>query len=342
MPDEPEAIKADNAEARQDNISAIYYYYRDLLAVGTDEGRTAGRKIGVVQEIIVRKILEACPILRERMLFERLLPGFSGATHKVEFLFYALLQRLRIGQSLVRDGIEVQYVDFAADTAKLRWRAVGTSKWRGCTLKPRAVVGKALGTALRERSVGLLMPAGQTTISVLDLNDILASVESKRVGAQIFKDSTKLGSGIQTIEKAKQTSLVAIDADLKANRVVRPITLRDGVDPEARRYISVVVLGNGVHWTANDHNILKTFVDHTYLVRDEVMIRYGDYVQELAKKAGAGVPKFFMSYFDGMTRAKPDDFAVSREDLITIEPAEDLRPLARVLEEHMERHNHVP
>lgn len=342
MSDELEVVAPDDSEEYQEGISPLYYFYRDLLGVTAGAGRTAGRKIGVVQEVVVRKLLERSPTINERMLFERFLPGFSGAGHKVEFMFYGMLARLSASETFVNDGLYIQYVEATDAGAKLLWRVGRTDKWRRAVLKPRATVSTALGTALAQRGIGVLLPNGEAVISILDLNDVLASVESKRVGAQIFVGSTKLGSGIQTIEKAKQTSLVAIDADLKFNKVVRPILLRDKVDPERRRYISVVALGNGVHWTTNDHNVLKTFVDHTYLVHDDVMMGYGEYVRKLAVRANEDIPKFFMNYFDGMTKAKPDGFTVKERDLAVIEPADDKRSLTKVLEQHIEKHNHVP
>src|SRR5258705_1564065 len=94
-------------------------------------------------------------------------------------------------------------------------------------------------------------------VSVLDLSDVRASVESKRVGAQRFAGSDKLGSGIQSIEKVKQASLVAIDADLLFNKTTKALPVEN---PGRRKYISIVVLGNGVHWTEKDKNILRTYV----------------------------------------------------------------------------------
>ena len=73
---------ADEASASEDTIqegiSPLYYFFRALLEVKTGGGRTAGRKFGVVQEIIVRKLLEQSALIDERMLFERRLPGISG------------------------------------------------------------------------------------------------------------------------------------------------------------------------------------------------------------------------------------------------------------------------
>src|SRR5207247_597991 len=101
------------------------------------------------------------------------------------------------------------------------------------------------------------------SLDILDLSQLLASLESKRVGAQRFTGSEKLGSGIQTIEKAKQASLVAIDLDLEHNGNVKPLQKAD--DPP-KKLISLVALGNGVHWTDKDRAILGTYVDYCYLV----------------------------------------------------------------------------
>ena len=330
---------ADTVIEQQHGISPLYYFYQRLLGVPEGGGRTAGRKIGVVQEIVVRKLLEQSTLINERLLFERYLPGVSGATHKVEFVVYALLQRIGPGRSIDHTGLYVDVVDIKSDAARLQWRVKNGGKLRKATLRSRGVVSKPLADELRARSITLLLASGSNTVSLLDTSDVLASIESKRVGAQIFVGSEKLGSGIQTIEKAKQTSLVAIDADLKFNRVIRPIVLRDAVDPEVRRYISVVILGNGVHWTINDHNILRTFVDHTYLVDDNVMMDYGRFVETLAKKAGQPVARYFMEYFAGMTKAKQDAFEVLHTSLATVEPATDKRTLVHVLEEHIRIHN---
>lgn len=328
-----------SAVQQQQGISPLYYFYQKLLGVAEGGGRTAGRKIGVVQEIVLRKLLERSALVNQRLLFERQLPGVSGATHKVEFVVYALIRRIGRSGSINHAGLFVEVVDINAQTASLQWRAKKDSKWRKTTLQSRGVISKPLADELKARSITLLLPFGSKSVSLLDTSDVLASVESKRVGAQIFVGSDKLGSGIQTIEKAKQTSLVAIDADLKFNRIIRPILLRDSVDPEIRRYISVVVLGNGVHWTANDHNILKTFVDHTYLVDDNVMMDYGRFVEALAKKAGEPVARYFMHYFAGMTKAKQDAFKVLHTSLVVVEPAGDRRSLVQVLEEHILKHN---
>lgn len=153
-------------------------------------------------------------------------------------------------------------------------------------------------------------------VSVLDAEVPLASLESKRVGAQRFSSSDALGSGIQTIEKAKQTSLVAIDFDLQFNE--RMLSQMTGDSP--RQFRSFALLGNGVHWTDHDLSVLQTYVDFTFQVKDEAIIRYTEFVRALAEAAGEPFLRFFMSYFAGLTKTPPDAFQVFPSDFVLLRP----------------------
>jgi hypothetical protein len=152
------------------------------------------------------------------------------------------------------------------------------------------------------------------------------------VGAQRFSGSEKLGSGIQTIEKAKQASLVAIDLDIRHSGLVKPLQ-----EPGApKQTISVVALGNGVHWTAKDLAVLGTYVDYTYLVRDAAIIRYAEYVQELSGDDPEEFIDYFMAYFQGMTKQERDDFEVLDDDFTIVAPEDEGRSLTQVLRDHIE------
>ncbi|HYV81880.1 MAG TPA: hypothetical protein VE931_00115 [Pyrinomonadaceae bacterium] len=179
--------------------------------------------------------------------------------------------------------------------------------------------------------------ANTARLVFLDAQDVRASVESKRVGAQRFSSSDKLGSGIQTIEKAKQASLVAIDADLKFNGTIKALAPKDQV----RRYISIIVLGNGVHWTDKDKAIMSTYLDYAFLVRDASIIRYLDYVRDKATAAGEDFKDFLMSYFQGMTKTAPDDFAVTSHDFQIITPVGERRSLNQILEQHIDDYREI-
>ena len=162
------------------------------------------------------------------------------------------------------------------------------------------------------------MTAGAARIVALDPIRAVASIESKRVGAQRFSGSEQLGSGIQTIEKAKQASLVAIDFDLGFNGQL----LTQGPHERKRQFRSFVILGNGVHWTDHDLKILATYVDYTYLAVDAAILRYAEFVRGLAAKKNLDFFKFFMAYFNGMTKTPPDPFTVSAADFTPVRPSD--------------------
>ena len=75
-----------------------------------------------------------------------------------------------------------------------------------------------------------------------------------------------------------------LDLDLNLNRTVKA----QAVAGQPRKYLSLVVLGNGVHWEAKSRKVLDTFVEHAFLVPDEAIIRYCEYVRALADQAGQG------------------------------------------------------
>lgn len=310
------------AMTQQHGISDIFYYFESFTDLKNN--RTVGRKIGVLQEIIIRKYLERSAAISDRMLLERPVVGVSGATHKLEFVVCAVADRLRLarGQSVDYGGIEMELTEAGADAAVIAARWVMEETGRKSSLKSPIKLGGFFGSAqLRERfrAEGLsprltMVAADAVEISLLDPRDVLISIESKRVGAQRFSDSEKLGAGIQTIEKAKQAALVAVDLDLNLNRTVKA----QAVAGQPRKYLSLVVLGNGVHWEAKSRKVLDTFVEHAFLVPDETIIRYCEYVRALADQVGQDFLPFFMKYFKGMTVQPPDDFAVGDADFVSI------------------------
>ena len=313
-------------------ISKIYYYFEKFTTIAS--GRTAGRKIGVVQEIIVRKHLLQSPRLADAVLFEYQLPGFSGATHKVEFVFFQPIKAIEFtyGQSYKIGNHIFTLISTIDNQAKFRVQGNGKIFQSNFTLHygpKNANVQKIVqqfGYWVKLSAVA----AGKARLSILDIRNVRASVESKRVGAQRFSNSDTLGSGIQTIEKAKQAALVAIDADLKFNTVIKAYAATSSNTP--RPYKSFVVLGNGVHWTTHDRQILGTYVDYTFLVPDSTILRYADFVQVLAEQADQPFFEFFMSYFQGMTKTLPDAFTVDSHDFQVVQPENETRPFIEIVE----------
>lgn len=327
------------AEAEKDpRISEIFYRLAEFT--DTQSGRTMGRKIGVIQEIVCRKLLMQSQKLVDSILFEPWLKGASGADHKVEFVFFqpTLALNFKTGQThKLNGGAEIRLIKPESDRAKFQVTKNGKSSLTTLKLHSPLKAGIALTLIENEGMLAKLSATGPDTarLVLLDGDDVRASVESKRVGAQRFSSSEKLGSGIQTIEKAKQASLVAIDADLKFNGTIKALSKAD----EQRRYISIIVLGNGVHWTDKDKAIMSTYIDYAFLARDASIIRYLDYVRDKAVSQGADFKDFLMSYFQGMTKTPPDDFSVASDDFEIITPAGVKRSMNEILESHIDSYD---
>lgn len=325
--------------AKDPAISDIFYYFEKYSSLQT--GRTIGRKIGVMQEIMLRKYVMQSPAVAERILLEHPIAGYSGATHKLEFLICNLSDRLRLplNQPVQYGGIELQMVSADKDTAKIAARWLDQDKPVRCLSEIRTLQSfNRRSLMLRLAREGLVARLTKVTshsaeLALLEPAIPLLTIESKRVGAQRFSSSDKLGAGIQTIEKAKQAALVAIDADLRFNGTVKP----QAIPQQSRRYLSVVVLGNGIHWEAKSRKVLTTYIDHIYQVPDTSIIRYCEYVRKLAQQAGEEFLPFYMRYFSGMTIMADDNFRVSDEDFVAIEG--DSVSLLKVIERHIAKVN---
>jgi hypothetical protein len=311
-----------------EKISKIFYYFAKHTNIAS--GRTVGRKIGVVQEILLLQYFRRHAELVNGLHLERRLSGRSGAEHKVEFSWFDHVVEIpEIGESVPH----IEGLIFEKTMPSGRYRVA----WEGGKItiapgKSASSSGPLLARYLKERDrdFRFVETEGGLRLVVFNTSRLLASLESKRVGAQRFSDSDQLGSGIQTIEKAKQASLVAIDLDIQHNGNLRCLA---GNAP--RKCINGVVVGNGVHWTAKDRNVLRTYTDFVYLARDEAIIRYAEFVRVRAERAKIDFRPFFMSYFNGLTKFAGDDFPVGDDDFAVVTPEANAKPLSSLLLDHL-------
>lgn len=319
--------------AHDPRISGIFYHFEAHTDIRN--GRTVGRKIGVIQEIIIKKLLLTDQKIRDCLIYEPRIRGRSGATHKVEFVLFAplVVAEIAAGRSLrIHEPsleLSVLKVDGAAEKARI---SVLTGEGKTAKLLaveqafPITIVWRGQPTLVYVKLSGVA--GGTCRISILSGAAPLATLESKRVGAQRFAGTEVLGSGIQTIEKAKQTALVAVDLDLQFNAQILALTTAGA----ERRFRSFAVLGNGVHWTDHDLSVLQTYVDYTFQVKDEAVIRYSRFIEELCQRGDQPFFKFFMAYFNGMTNTPPDAFVVTHDDFILLRPTDTPRANATLTE----------
>lgn len=319
---------------RDARISDIFYYFERHTSISS--GRTVGRKIGVVQELLCKKLLLSFPQVKDSIVYEPRVTGRSGATHKVEFVLYQPLEvfELRLGnkvESSTFGGLALMLIRVNEEQTAATFRIFLSGSTAQCTTPvDRLVTSKNARILLEKAKVQLkvsIINDDIVRLSLLRLDSPIATIESKRVGAQRFSSSDKLGSGIQTIEKAKQASLTAVDFDLRYNETALALS---GRVPQ-RSFRSFVILGNGVHWTEHDLSILDTYVDYTYLVRDSAIIRYADYVRGIAEAANEDFFETFMSHFKGLTTTPEDNFEVGEDDFKPLRPLGLYEPLQQTL-----------
>ncbi len=322
---------------RDARISEIFYYFEKHTSI--ESGRTVGRKIGVVQELMCKKLLLSSEAIRDSMIYEPRIDGYSGATHKVEFVLFQPLEVLDMVEGIQLDSTQIEELSLSVSKVDPIRKTVSISltyadrKVRCTVAHDRLVTAKNPRELLKSKGLQIkawINDDQSVRLSILDLSTPLASIESKRVGAQRFSGTEKLGSGIQTIEKSKQASLVAVDFDLKYNGTAMALGGRDMERP----YRSFVILGNGVHWTEHDKSVLGAYVDYTYLARDSALIRYAEYIREKAELAGVDFMAHFMAHFRGLTKPPTDDFEVLNSDFDAVRPRGTI-PLKEALERQL-------
>lgn len=150
----------------------------------------------------------------DSMIYEPRIWGFSGATHKVEFVLFQPVEVLEVSVGQQRDSARVEGLSLSVSTIdSVRGTAKISMKYADrkypCTVHAdRPITSKNPRQLLEENGLRIKARINPDSVrfSVLDLSSPIASIESKRVGAQRFASTEKLGSGIQTIEKAKQAS----------------------------------------------------------------------------------------------------------------------------------------
>src|SRR5687768_6920562 len=180
------------AKLRDPKISEIFYYFEQHTNLQT--GRTMGRKIGVVQEILVKKLLLGSPRLKDSIVYEPRIGGRSGATHKVEFVFFQPICALvlKAGSKAEFPGaagvsVHLEAVDSQARRAKFTV-TIGREKLR-CAMNEGELSSIKLRGILEQHKVQLRLSEvlnNKARISLVELDAPRLTIESKRVGAQRF------------------------------------------------------------------------------------------------------------------------------------------------------------
>ena len=279
------------------------------------KGHQIGRKIGDMLEILTMGAVYQNPQLVERLSTEEKLEGYTTAGHKVEFSFFnSNLDGRHLFGAIECKCVGVEETTSGKNNRHLRKLGVSDSfgidfsgRWQPrpiffkLTLK-KIVDNNSVEVSISANSIpalnrSFIFSVGDNIKVVIDENNHclvttthgnmldeiptiirtcktirLKDISNETVTFALFDCLT----GPQTIEKAKQASLVAMD-------------LRKRVDgywgkeevPAGQKHMTFVhVLCEFSHWEEKSRNVIKTCIDHNVIVPDAVIIRAFELFEE--------------------------------------------------------------
>lgn len=297
-------------------ISNIYRYIESYNL----KGHQIGRKVGDMLELITLSKVYNVPELRQRLKIEPKLEGFTKAGHKVEFAFFnkpetnppsdliGFIECKKVGVEvtasktlLVKGEKETVALSCKPDwLTKLRGAgefkfyismdAVGANEARvSCQVtgsddrtKMNVPIGGKIKLGLVETGDAFMLNPDEHLIKIKPLiRDCLVleldSIKDAKCKWRVYDCLT----GPQTIEKAKQASLVAMDLRKKVSGKWG----KEELKPEEAGFVSMLVIGEVSHWEPKSRHVVRCCIDHSLVVPDEVVIAAFERFQ---KEFGAG------------------------------------------------------
>ncbi|MGB4758487.1 MAG: hypothetical protein WBP26_00340 [Candidatus Saccharimonadales bacterium] len=267
-------------------------------------GHKIGRKVGDMLELLVMAKIFEDSELASRVVYEPKLVGATGAGHKVEFGFFEPNQSSVTGEPFgfiecKKVGVEVTKnaltknrhlvltaggalpfsysrawmtapVSFGLEVKSISAEAVTVMTTVGeLDESHQLVIGDTLKIVLTEG--GKLVIVGPTT-SLRDVQDIVRSCKilklEKIEGEQSHWSVWDCLTGPQTIEKAKQASLVAMDVRKRVDGQWG----RDDLPEADKSVTSILVLTEASHWEQKSRKVITLCIDHNLIVPDAIIV----------------------------------------------------------------------
>jgi hypothetical protein len=267
-------------------------------------GHQMGRKVGDMLELLTMGAIYKNKGLFDRLDTEGKLEGYTTAGHKVEFGFYKDLTKKEglfgaieckcVGVEVTKNGKNNTHLRRIKNNESFdinfsnRWlganvtcsfklanhnnnEATVSIEWNGGRETTTIPVGHTMKIALDEDGDVNVVASGADMYTqvekiirvckVIELNKI----DQDNVTFALFDCLT----GPQTIEKAKQASLVAMDV----RRKIDGHWGKEDIPEENKTIISILVLCEFSHWEAKSRSVIKTCIDHNLIVPDIVMVQ---------------------------------------------------------------------
>jgi len=290
-------------------ITSVY----KCIAAYNLKGHQIGRKIGDMLEILTMGGVYNCPELLEHLDTEGKLEGFTTAGHKVEFGFYhnprrktglfgaveckcvgveettagkghSYLRKLHNGEAFLlefngrwmdnRITQTITLLSHNGDTATVRLTNSKNDTTQDITMS----VGQNIKIVVDENQNLLnTTPNGNMLNEIPGIIRICKTIKLDNITTDICQFSLyNCLTGPQTIEKAKQASLVAMDLRKKIDGHWG----KEEVNPDSRRMTFLHVICEFSHWEEKSRNVIKTCIDHNIIIPDVVLIKAFEVFEE--------------------------------------------------------------
>lgn len=278
------------------------------------KGHQIGRKIGDMLEILTMGAVYQNPQLVERLSTEEKLEGYTTAGHKVEFGFFnsnrgerqlfGAIECKCVGVEETTSGKNNRHLrkikaneSFTIDFSG-RWQpAPITFRLKAKTVNANSVDVEVSANSIPAVCRSFSFGVGDNIKVVIDENNdclvttthgnmldeiptIIRTCKTIRLqsianGAATFALFDCL-TGPQTIEKAKQASLVAMDLRKKVDGYWG----KEEVPAGQKHMTFVHVLCEFSHWEEKSRNVIRTCIDHNVIVPDAVIIKAFELFEE--------------------------------------------------------------
>lgn len=283
-------------------ITSVY----KCIATYNLKGHQIGRKIGDMLEILTMGGVYQCPQLVDKLDTEGKLEGYTTAGHKVEFGFYenpeiksnlfgaieckcvgveettdgkgtSFLRKLEIGQSFElrfsprwlqsATTQKIELVSFVDDTATI---TLSDNK-DDLTFQLNIKVGENIKFIIDEE--GNLLHTSANGNMLMEIPGIIRhckTIKFDKIDNNICQFSLyNCLTGPQTIEKAKQASLVAMDLRKK----IDGFWGKEEISEQNKKMSFIHVLCEYSHWEEKSRNVISTCIDHNLVVPDSIIIK---------------------------------------------------------------------
>ena len=266
-------------------------------------GHQIGRKVGDMLEILTMGVVYQSTSLRSHLDTEGKLEGYTSAGHKVEFGFFAEPRRKSgLFGAIECKCVGVEETKFTSGHIKTLTQNESfdismSGQWMNRSISANIkLISISANNVIIEisnskdnRHQQLSLSVGDNVKLIVDENEqflnttphgnmlteipgiirICKTIKIDKISANNCTFSLwNCLTGPQTIEKAKQASLVAMDLRKKIDGHWG----KEDISQENKHMTFIHVLCEFSHWEEKSRNVIKTCIDHNLVIPDEILI----------------------------------------------------------------------